>query len=610
MKRIKNNLEPVELVNLTLLGFVVAVVPLIVFLRQVQLSETLQMFWVDEVNNDFFSFYKMFYLLLASLTLFIGFLAYISRKTMVKTYYYIPLAGYWFLAFMSSIFSDYPGVAFLGFPDRYEGFLVISSYLFLTVVAFNVIRDKGAVRLILGALLITSLILGVQGVLQYAGLDFFQSDFGKRMILPYQLQHLAGQIDFQFPSGIIYSTMFNPNYAGSYGAMLVVLVLGLFLYNRERRNMFILGSLSVLLFAYLLGSQSRAGMVGFTLGLIFLAVLFRHRIRNNWKPPAVLLLVFILIFVIMGGFTGNSFTGQLMTTGTEIDADPEEWGVPSLVNIVSRGNQLTIITEAVEVNAILENNNLTLLDEEQERLTYTMSLEGGEMAITMTEDDYQEHSFKLFLGHNLLRWEYGNLLAHFELIDGEFFILGSNDQPYELKDVPAWGFEGRESIGSARGYIWSRSLPLLRETLLTGHGCDTFALYFPQEDIVGKLKHYGSTHMIVDKPHNIFLQTAINTGMLSLLALLALWGGYVLQSLKLFWKSGFGRWEEGVGVAVFAAVVAYCVTGFFNDSVVAVAPVFWVLLGIGISMNLKVATNVNGNNKDEGKKKRKKTRGP
>jgi len=41
-----------------------------------------------------------------------------------------------------------------------------------------------------------------------------------------------------------------------------------------------------------------------------------------------------------------------------------------------------------------------------------------------------------------------------------------------------------------RGYIWSRSLPLLRNTILVGYGPDTFAMNFPQHDIAGKVKAY------------------------------------------------------------------------------------------------------------------------
>ncbi|GAB6100352.1 hypothetical protein JCM16358_22310 [Halanaerocella petrolearia] len=43
-----------------------------------------------------------------------------------------------------------------------------------------------------------------------------------------------------------------------------------------------------------------------------------------------------------------------------------------------------------------------------------------------------------------------------------------------------------------------------------------------------------------------------------------------------------------VGVGVFTAFIAYVITGLFNDSVISVAPVFWSLLGIGISINLQL----------------------
>jgi len=43
-----------------------------------------------------------------------------------------------------------------------------------------------------------------------------------------------------------------------------------------------------------------------------------------------------------------------------------------------------------------------------------------------------------------------------------------------------------------------------------------------------------------------------------------------------------------VGVGIMVAFVGYAISGLFNDSVVSVAPVFWILLGMGISINLKL----------------------
>jgi len=609
MPLLKGKFKPLQKTLLFLLAFVVAVVPLIVFLRQVELSETLKMYWVDEVNNDFFSYYKMFYLLLVSLALLVFFVPYTLRNGIIKTYYYLPLAIFGIFALFSSVLSEYPRVALWGFPDRYEGLLVILAYLFLTVVTINVNREKEAVNFVIGALLISALFLGVHGIFQYAGLDFFQSDLGRELIVPSEFRHIAQKIDFRVPGGRIYSTMFNPNYVGSYGAMLVILLLGFFIQSKDRKNIFILGALNVLMFAYLLGSKSRAGMVGLIFGLILLGFLLRHQIKDRWRPLAVLMLVFCFVFLGMQAFSLPDFARELIMPGTLNDEGEKEMGASRLVDIKSQENHLKIITEKLEINAIWENNNLSLYDVYGDRLSYSRSLSVGQTDFNLKEEEYSDHSFTLYPQESFLVWNYNNRRAIFKLVDGEFFIVGFNEQLFELKDVPSWGFAGRERLGSSRGYIWSRSLPLLTDTLLLGYGADTYAMHFPQEDIVGKLKFLGSTHRIVDKPHNIYLQTAINTGIPSLLALLALWGGYLLHSLKLFWNNDLQRWEAQTGVAIAAAVAAYCTTGLFNDSVVAVAPVFWVLLGIGISMNLKMTDTKESKKKSKKKKKGKKRKG-
>jgi hypothetical protein len=46
---------------------------------------------------------------------------------------------------------------------------------------------------------------------------------------------------------------------------------------------------------------------------------------------------------------------------------------------------------------------------------------------------------------------------------------------------------------------------------------------------------------------------------------------------------------HAAGAACFAAFCGYVSAALFNDSVVSVAPVFWLLLGLGIGINVKVA---------------------
>ena len=67
------------------------------------------------------------------------------------------------------------------------------------------------------------------------------------------------------------------------------------------------------------------------------------------------------------------------------------------------------------------------------------------------------------------------------------------------------GFEGKEELGSSRGYIWSRTLPLLGNCLFTGFGPDTFTYNFPQNDVLAKYYSYEQFnegfYVTVDKPH-------------------------------------------------------------------------------------------------------------
>ncbi len=52
--------------------------------------------------------------------------------------------------------------------------------------------------------------------------------------------------------------------------------------------------------------------------------------------------------------------------------------------------------------------------------------------------------------------------------------------------------------------------------------------------------------------------------------------------------NGVASFLPVAGLACFAAFCGYAAAGVFNDSVVSVAPVFWVLLGLGIGINIRL----------------------
>lgn len=151
------------------------------------------------------------------------------------------------------------------------------------------------------------------------------------------------------------------------------------------------------------------------------------------------------------------------------------------------------------------------------------------------------------------------------------------------------GFEGKEKLGSSRGYIWSRTLPLLKNCLITGYGPDTYTYNFPQNDFLAKYYSYQDFgegfYITVDKPHNLYIQIMFSSGLIALIAFLAIVLIYLVDCFRLYALKKEYRPEQIMGAAVMLGIVGYLAAGLFNDSVVHVAPIFWILLGTGAALN-------------------------
>jgi hypothetical protein len=171
--------------------------------------------------------------------------------------------------------------------------------------------------------------------------------------------------------------------------------------------------------------------------------------------------------------------------------------------------------------------------------------------------------------------------------DGPLFRTGLG-RYIELNKIPAVGWENNPEFGSGRGYIWSRTLPMMKDTMILGHGADTYCIYFPHTDYVGKYdsgKFSSNLDVVIDKPHNMYFGAFVGTGGISVLALLILWGIYIVQSFMIYRKQSYKNLISYAGVGIFLGVCGFLVSGFVNDSNVSVTPMFYGLLGTGIAIN-------------------------
>ena len=212
-------------------------------------------------------------------------------------------------------------------------------------------------------------------------------------------------------------------------------------------------------------------------------------------------------------------------------------------------------------------------DSEETPLTTT---EGVELALPMEQGSsavFYEEEIYLQIAENLLTFVKEDNLYCYETPSG---MLAP------MTDVNSVDFHGLEYLGSARGYIWSRTLPLLGEYFFIGSGPDTFAEVFPQEDYAGKIVYSDRPDMVIEKAHNDYLTKWVQTGGISAICLIIFYILFLLQGRKLFTEKEYTM-QYRLGCGCYIACISYMFTSLFNDSTLQTAPLFWVLCGVALS---------------------------
>ncbi|AAK81227.1 O-antigen ligase [Clostridium acetobutylicum] len=454
-----------------MLSLVIFLVPLVVFLKPIKIdSELLRSLTGLQYNFDFFSYYKMIVFIIISLVMLLYFLYKLIRKEIIleSTKFYIPIIIYGAFIIISTILSQHKDIALFGYLERYEGMIVLIFYLLNLLIVINSVSNDRSLKIIIISLMSSAFIICIIGISQILGHDFYQSYFGRRVILPGEYKAYADGLSFSFPKGTVYGTLYNPDYVGSYMGMIVGLAFILCLCLKNKKYKAVTGIIGTLAFINIIGSNSRAGLVGVVVALITAVVFIRKKIKKNILVGIIPLILIVIIFGALSTKGSTAIINKFKTTASEV----------------------------------------------------TKICKGSE---------------------------------------------------YE-----------KQSIGSGRGYIWGKSIKLLEDTVIMGYGPDNFAAFFPKNDPARKVLK----GVIIDKPHNMYLQIAINTGSISLMAVLALFIMYIITSFKLYFRAEMDNLYNIFGLGIFIAFLSYTVTAFFNDSVISVAPVFWILLGMGISINI------------------------
>jgi hypothetical protein len=594
-----------------------------------------QFFWTNQSDTtsikDFFSYYKMVCIVLcSSVAMLVLLYQAVTQSLAVKrSFAYIFIPVYAFFVVLSYMMSDYKEFAWLGWNDRFEGTLTLLCYMAMLFYIINTVRTEKDIKAILYPFAVSVVLLSLLGISQGVGADFFQTTLGQKLIMPNgtlqsgltiweSIDAAAAEgkkyLTFHFQNKEIYQTIYNINYVSFYLTLLIPLVGMLFIaaFNKGKDEKFIrkiaLGVLFSLIIYNLIGSDSSGGFFG--LGIIGLSgILLFNKKLLRWVKP--LLILFVITGVIAGVTAerwmpelGKSIAGVLGTQSRQEDADPPvaaDAAPGSLKPMIDY-----IVTKEQSIELSINNNPLTInaLHGKAGEIPVISVADGQGNAIPLQQIEgkpgvfsLEDERFSAYLTLSYLRTEKDYYLImstqqtqwKFFVGEDEIYYYSNAGRPVSLYDVPHFGFEDNPNFGSWRGYIWSRSFPLLKDTFFAGTGADTYPAVFPQEDFAGK--YSTSTRdrrdIIVDKPHNMYLHMAIGTGWVSLFAMLGLFGVYIVQSIRLFRKSAYeSDYIPYLGAGIFLGVLGFLAAAMVNDSTVSVMPMFYTLLGLGISINM------------------------
>ena len=596
----------------TMLIIVVAIMPVVVRHTHVAASPELYDILPQAFHNDFFAHYKGWILGIAALVMAfyaiadwaVGGITKERFLALIKTPPIAAACVFLLMATMSAIFSSYNHTSWNGAVDRNEGLFILFSYFIVFFAAMHYVRANKHAKIIMYGLVFSSIIMGVIGLGQFVGRDFYATRLAALLVMGSWDATLNRAFD------IAHATLYNPNTFGKYAAMTAPILLACaMVYDGRKwlRAVFLVGGLLMLI--GVMGSGSMGGLIGITAAIMVTVITFvcrffyqmrlRNKIEAEGDTPKGRNTV---TWVISGGILAALLVGLFFIPTVN----------ERLHFLLGRVEQAARRDVAPTYDYILDGERFTVLWQGQEKFSLVMLSEASGpddtlwriydatgqpiplVSRTTPETAAGEEPLPTTFVYDIpghrrlsLQAQDGLSLVHglaIFLHDGRIHAVAPNRTIVDLEvPVPSIGFEGIETWGSSRGHIWSRTFPLMPARTIIGSGPDTFTLVFPQHDFIGKMRFHPHPYLLIDKAHNLYMQAWVTTGGISALALIFLFGHYLITSFMAVVRSRMkeGAFIFGLRFGLLAGISAFCMSAMATDSTIGSSGVFYLLLGLG-----------------------------
>lgn len=526
----------------------------------------------DDVLADFYCYYKSYFLdiigIFAGIVLLFRLALYREKTKDLRIF--IPLGIYSVFALLSTIFSMNTNASLKGNFESFESILVLVAYVIMAVYAYQIMECERDYNYIWKSILCICTVFAVIGGFQIFGHDLLNYEWAQRLIMSGdQFTQYAGQIEDIFTGNNVYLTLYNPNYAGVTLCMLFAVIWAMALSEPEKKKRilyFVFSGVALILIWF---TYSRASLLAALLILIFGSLRYaKHVPKKNLVTGISALIALFAVFVCMDAALEFKYLSRMIERNTR---EP-------LTGMTSDGQGIHFCYDDVNYDLYLENDMLLCTSDTSEPpLT---AKEGTTLSLPMEKD-----ACAVFYDNEIYLQIADNMLTFVKEDTGYLYETPSKELA-PMTEISSADLHGLEYLGSARGYIWSRTLPLLDDYFFIGSGPDTFAEVFPQEDYAGKVVYSDDPNMVIEKAHNDYLTKWVQTGGVSVLCIFIFYVLFVRSGFRVFFQTkttSTDSLQMRLGYGCYIACLSYMFTSLFNDSTLQTSPLFWVFAGIALS---------------------------
>lgn len=463
---------------------------------------------------------------------------------------------------LSTAFSKDVSTSIWGFLNQWEGALVLSSYLALALVSSVIFKDSTVRRNATIAGIFSLAAITAIGIPEFFGWH----PFYRQPLHTFIFGNSAPGSKFVMRSvreGSISATLLNPNFVGSYAAMVFASSLAFLVISRKRLPIAAASFCIICSWILVLGSHSRAGLLAIACAFIAVCLaMWRRKLAINFKNLVLPAIVMTAISLGLHYFVVNENKPLLERTSDDISTSQ-----PAASKKIRSFN-------LVGDSAVFEIDGHTYIMTVTESAITVVDSSGKPAQIA----DLKLTTTKFGNFETVIQFQHGQYLLRLVPTSSGLKILAWN-WLHDIEHPRRSKFPRDDFLFSRRGYIWARTLPLLDNKWLIGAGPGVYAHEFPQRDFHGKAQFLTVNDMlIIDRPHSMYLQIAHASGIISLGCFLFIAIGGIVR---------LQREKSAFKIALSASIIAYLVAGFFNDSSVVVAPLFWIMVGAAWSSGTK-----------------------